>query len=121
MKHVPHPYERKLARALDRMGGLYLPQDLITATLAGKMQMFAENDSVAVTQVAQYPRAKVLEVLVVVGKLSECRILHDRIIQYAEDEGIGLITTVGRKGWIPDAKEHGWKIKMTGCVYQKEL
>jgi hypothetical protein len=116
-----HPFHRKLARALDRMGGLYTPQDILVAIAEGRMQSFVEGDSWAITQVAKYPRATVLEVLVALGDLQDCRILHDRILDYARDCGIGLVNTFGRRGWIPDAKAHGWKVKMTGCVYQKEL
>jgi hypothetical protein len=116
-----HPYHRKLAKALDRMGGLYLPQDILAAIAEGRMQSFVEGDSWAITQVTKYPRATVLEVLIALGDLKDCRILHDRILKYAEEIGVGLINTFGRRGWIPDAKERGWKVKMTGYVYQREL
>ena len=46
-----HPYQKKLDRVLDRMGGLYHVSDLIADVMAGKKQMFALNDSIAVTQI----------------------------------------------------------------------
>ena len=44
------PLSRKLARVLDRMGGLYTLHDILTAIAAGKMQSFAEGDTWAITK-----------------------------------------------------------------------
>jgi hypothetical protein len=116
-----HPYHRKLARALDRMGALWTVQDILSAIAEGRMQSFAEGDSWAVTQIAVFPRAKVLEILVALGDLEACRKLHDRVLDYAMEHDIGLIQAYGRRGWIVDAKKNGWKIKTTSYLYQKEL
>ena len=118
---APHPYVRKLERVLDRMGGLYLVTDILTAVRAGKMQMFAEGDSIAVTQIALYPRAKALEIVAVVGELEELRILHDRLMTFAAEIGASVIQAYGRKGWLPDATKRGWKIKAQAFIYQKEM
>lgn len=122
MNVVPfHPYYAKLARALDRMGGYYTPQDILCAIAEGKMHSFTEGDSWAVCQVAQYPRAKVLEILIAVGDLAECRLLHNRIIEFAEENDISVIEAYGRRGWLADAQRQGWKVKARNFVYQKEL
>jgi hypothetical protein len=116
-----HPYHARLARALDRMGGLWTLNDILTAIALGKMQSFTEGDSWAVTQIAVFPRATVLEILVAVGNLDDCRILHDRILQYARDHDIGLVQAYGRRGWMPDAKGHGWKVRTASYLYQREM
>jgi hypothetical protein len=116
-----HPGHRKLARVLDRMGAYFTPQDILSAVAIGKMQSFVEGDSWAVTQIAQFPRAKVLEILVVVGKLDELRVLHDRIMDFAAEIGASVIQAYGRKGWFADAASHGWKVKAKNYVYQREL
>jgi hypothetical protein len=116
-----HPYHRKLERVLDRMGGLYTVQDILTAIAVNRMQSFVEGDSWAVTQVVDFPRARVLEILVALGDLNDCRILHDRILKYAEENGVGLVWAYGRRGWLSDAKSHGWKIKAANYVYHREL
>lgn len=85
------------------------------------MQSFAEGDSWAVTQICNFPRAKVLEILVALGDLEACRKLHDRIIQFADEHDIGLVQAYGRRGWISDAKSHGWKVRTTSYLYQREL
>lgn len=122
MNVVPfHPYYAKLARALDRMGGLYTPQDILLEIAEDRMQSFTEGDSWAICRVSQFPRAKVLEILIAVGDLAECRILHDRIISYAEENDISVIQAYGRRGWLDEANRRGWKVKARNFVYQRDM
>ena len=114
-------YHRKLARVLDRMGGLYTLNDILTAISQGKMQSFVEGNSWAVTQICQFPRAKVLEIFAVVGNVDELRILHDRLLIFAAEIGASVIQAYGRKGWLADAQRRGWKIKARSFVYQREI
>jgi hypothetical protein len=116
-----HVYHKKLARVLERIGGLYTVSDILAAIAEGKMQSFAEGDSWAITQVIAFPRARMLNILVALGDLKECRKLHDRILQYARDNNIGLVQAYGRRGWMPDAMAHGWKARTTSYLYQREL
>lgn len=116
-----HPYHRHLARVLDAMGGVFSVNDILGAIAEGKMQSFMEGDSWAVTQIADFPRAKLLEILVALGDLEQCRKLHDQVLQYANDHDIGLVQAYGRRGWMPDAKSHGWKVRTTSYLYQREL
>ena len=81
--HVPHPYYAKLKRVLARAGDLYTVQDILDELDANKMQSFVEGESVAITRIALYPRCKVVEVLAVVGKVDEARVLHDRVLIFA--------------------------------------
>jgi hypothetical protein len=114
-------YHRKLAKALERNGGLYLLQDILDAVAEGRMQSFAANNSWAVTQVSQYPRAKALEIIAVVGDLGDGEKLHERVLAYARDEGCQLVMAHGRLGWAPNARKHGWKIVSRSMIFIKEL
>lgn len=116
-----HPYHQRLARVLDRMGGVYLVSDILEAIAAGRMQSFAHGDTWAVTKVVDFPRARMLEILAVVGDHEQSRRLHERIINYAKENGIALIQAYGRRGWLPDANANGWKVKTTSYLYQREL
>lgn len=116
-----HPYHQRLARTLDRMGGVYLVSDILAAIAAGKMQSFAEGDTWAVTQVIDFPRARALEILAVIGEHEQFRKLHERILQYARDNDIALMRAYGRRGWLPDAKANGWKVKTASYLFQREL
>jgi hypothetical protein len=116
-----HPYHRKLGRLLERMGGLWTVSDILTAIAEGRMQSFTEGDSWAITQIAVFPRAVVLEILIALGDLDQCRILHDRILQYARDHDIGLVQAYGRRGWLNHPLTSGWKIRTRSFLYQREL
>jgi hypothetical protein len=116
-----HPYHAKLARLLDRMGGLWTVQDILSAIAEGRMQSFVEGETWAITQIACFPRAKLLEILVVVGVLDDCQKLLDRIFQYANDHDIGLIQAYGRRGWLDHPLTAGWKIRTKSFLYQREL
>ena len=85
------------------------------------MQSFMEGDSWAVTKIVNFPRARMLEIMVALGELEACRRLHDRILDSARENDIGLVQAYGRRGWNADAKSHGWKVRTTSYLYQKEL
>ncbi len=116
-----HPYHAKLQRVLNRMGGLYTQNDILVALAKNEMQSFVEGESVAITRIALYPRAKVIEVLAVVGKLDEARRLHDRILIFAAEVGASVIQAYGRSGWMPDAQRRGWKVIAENYVYQRNM
>jgi hypothetical protein len=114
-------YEQKLARVLDRMGGLYLVDDLLTAIGEGRMQSFAVNNTWAITEVLEYPRAKQVQVIALVGDLADGDAIHDRVLDYAREVNAGLVSACGRRGWMPNAASHGWRLKAKSYLYQKEL
>jgi hypothetical protein len=118
---VMHPYHAKLARLLDRMGGLWTVQDILVAIAEGRMQSFVEGDSWAITQIAKFPRATVLEILIALGDIEECRRLHGKILQYARDHDISLVQAYGRRGWLNHPLTAGWKIRTKSFLYQREL
>ena len=116
-----HPYHAKLKRVLDRMGGLYTLNDILSAIAKNEMQSWVEGELWALTRIAIYPRAKVVEVLAVVGRLDEARVLHDRILIFAAEVGASVIQAYGRTGWMPDAKRRGWTVKAKNYVYSKDM
>ena len=116
-----HPYYFKLKRVLARAGDLYTVDDIRTELAQNKMQSFVEGESVAITRIALYPRAKVVEVLAVVGKVDEARVLHDRVLIFASEVGARVIQAYGRKGWLHDAQRRGWKVIAENYVYQRDV
>ena len=116
-----HPHHRKLARLLERMGGLYTLHDILTAIAEGRMQSFVENETWAITKIAIFPRARLLEIMVVVGDLGDCQKLLDRIYQFADENDIGLVQAYGRRGWFNHPLTSGWKIRTKSYLYQREL
>jgi hypothetical protein len=114
-------YHRKLERVLDRMGGLYTLNDILTAIGEGKMQSFVENNSWALTQVNQYPRARTLQIVAMVGDLVDVDPLHAKILAYANENNAGLISAYGRLGWMSEAARLGWRLKAKSYLYHREM
>jgi hypothetical protein len=118
-----HPYHQKLARVLDRMGGLYMLNDILTAIGEGRMQSFVENDSWAITQVNQYPRARSLQLVAMVGDLKDVDALHAKILDYADEANCGLLSTYGRMGWLREGsfRRLGWRLKAKNYLFHREM
>jgi len=116
-------YHRKLERVLDRMGGLYTLNDILTAIAEGKMQSFVEGNSWAITQVNQYPRARTLQLVALVGHLEDVDALHAKILAYADDVNAGLLSTYGRLGWLREGswRRLGWRLKTKNYLYHRDM
>jgi hypothetical protein len=98
-----------LARALRAGGDTHTVEDILIEINAGKKQSFVHGSTWAITQVLDFPRKRVLELFMVVGKGCELALLEDRIVQFAKDIGADFIRTQGRTGWRKRAKEMGWE------------
>jgi hypothetical protein len=114
-------YHKRLARALDRQGGLWSISDILERISAGTMQSFVKNNSWIVTQISVFPRRRMLEIVAAVGDLGDCRALHNEVIAFADRMNVDLVAAYGRLGWVRDARRNGWKIKTTSYLYHKEL
>jgi hypothetical protein len=116
-------YHRKLARVLDRMGGLYTLNDILTAIAEGRMQSFVVNNSWAITQVQNFPRARQLQLLAYVGDLADVDALHAKILAYADEVNASLLSTYGRMGWLREGsfRRLGWRLKARSQLYQREM
>ena len=112
-------YHRKLAKALDRMGGLYTLNDILTRVAKGDMQSFAHNNGWVITCVVDYPRRRVLDILVAVGDLDDILFLHDVVVAYASKVNASLIRAYGRPGWDKFVKANKWHV--VNHVYYKEM
>lgn len=119
----PQPYFRKLERVLDRMGNTHLLSDILTAIHEGRMQSFAENNSWAVTQLQDFPRARQLQLIAMVGDLADIDSLHSKILAYADEVNAGLLSTYGRLGWLREGswQRLGWRLKARSQLYQREM
>jgi hypothetical protein len=116
-------YEQKLARVLDRMGSTYLVDDILTAISEGKMQSHVVNNSWGITQVQDFPRARQLQLLAMVGDLADLDPLHAKILDYADAVNAGLLSTYGRLGWLREGSfaRLGWRLKTKSHLYQREM
>jgi hypothetical protein len=114
-------YEQKMARVLDRLGGLYLLDDILERIQDGRMQSHVVGNSWAITEINVFPRARQLHVLAIVGDLTDTPALNDKVLDFAREVGVGLIATQGRRGWMAMGHDLGWKLKAKSFLWQKEL
>ena len=114
-------YQQKLARVLDVMGALYTVDDILTAIGEARMQSFAVGNSWAITQVQDFPRARQLQLVAMVGDLSDVEALHDKVLAYADAVNAGLLATHGRMGWLREGswRRLGWRLKAKSHLYQR--
>lgn len=99
-------------------GGLYEWEDILEAMANGSMQSFSDGQSFVLTRIVDYPRKRVLEILLLVGTVEEIHATEPRVIQFAQDHGCEAIIGYGRLGWegvMPD----GWRKVFS--FYIKEL
>lgn len=114
-------YHAKLAKALDRQGGLFSLADVLERISDGRMQSFVSGNSWAVTQISVYPRRRQLEVVAAVGDLEDHEVLDERMTMFAFEMGVDRIATFARLGWKKYAEPLGWKIRATNYLYCKDL
>lgn len=91
---------RRFEEGLRRGGGLYTPQDIIDACRDGEMQMWTHEDSFAVTQIVNFPRKRILNVVLVVGHMKDLDSIWPNVLQFAQDVAVDFVRAVGRPGWI---------------------
>lgn len=114
-------YHEKLAKALERAGGLYSLNDILERCADGRMQSFTWNNSWVVTQISVYPRSRVIDIIALVGDLDDGENLHAQVFDFARTMEVNAIVAQGRVGWARLAKSHGWKTVSQNTVFRKEV
>lgn len=95
MRDLYQEAEECLAKA----GGLFVVQDLLDAIKTGDMQSFSDGRTWVVTKLCNYPRKRVLDVVLVVGDLHAAYLIEEEVEAFARNNGAEMMVTEGRKGW----------------------
>jgi hypothetical protein len=114
-------YHEKLGKALERAGGLYTLNDILERLADGRMQSFTWNNSWVVTQISVYPRARVIDIIALVGDIDDGENLHKQVFDFAHTMEVDAVVATGRYGWARLAKSHGWKTVSQNTVFRKEV
>jgi hypothetical protein len=104
-----HDYRGQIERALAYSGGTHLFEDVVEGVAAGRMQMWPNGDSVAVTEIIEYPRKKVLHVFLAAGRMSDLTDMIDAAFEWGKAYGCTAMTMAGRHGWRRVLARHGWQ------------
>ncbi len=95
-------YKRRIHHvraALAYSGGTHDEYDVAAGIAEGHFQMFCGGDSIAITEINEYPKAKDCHVFLAGGNLQELEVVTARIEQWARSIGCTRVTLAGRKGW----------------------
>ena len=114
-------YRAKLAKALARAGDLYALDDLLERIADGRMQAHVSRETIAVTEISVYPKARTLTMILLVGDLDDGEDLHRQVLDFARKMECDAVVAQGRHGWARLAKSHGWKTVSTNMVFRKEV
>lgn len=112
----------KFDRALKAGGDLYDFDDIMERVKDGRMQSFVQGDTWIITQVNEFPKARVLEITFVVGFIEDAIDALPQILNFARTIGATRLTALGRDGWGHHARAHvqlGWK--KVGTLFARNL
>ena len=114
-------YRAKLAKALKRAGDLYSVADILERIADGRMQAHVSRETIAVTEISVYPKARTLTMILLVGDLDDGEDLHRQVFDFARKMECDAVVAQGRRGWARLAKSHGWRIVSENAVYLREV
>jgi hypothetical protein len=108
----------KMDRALQEGNNLFNLDDIMDCLQRGEMQSHVVGDTWGITQVHVWPRRKSVNILFVVGDVSDLPLLEQKIEKWAKGIGANVITAIGRDGWWK-FRTSGWK--KVGVMYSKDI
>lgn len=104
----PDEYLSRAEKVLAAFGGLFTFSDIIERINDGRMQSFTRNNTLIVTQINEYPRRKVVEIVLLVGDVEDALEMEHDVQEWALNAGATLLMAAGRFGWEPLMTD-GWK------------
>jgi len=110
-------FRPELEAAMDHNGGTHTFDDLTLMVLQGRLRLWSTKNSVALTEIVEYPRQKHYHVFAAGGDLTEMLDTIPQLEQAARDAGCCKLTLSGRRGWA----KVGWTEQFTTCVRSIEL
>ena len=100
---------QRMQRALDCGGNTHALEDVVGLIRAGHAQFWEAPDGAAVTEIIEYPRAKILRYWLLAGRLDDVLSLEPTIERWAVEQGCGTAIACGRRGWAPIVEARGWR------------
>jgi hypothetical protein len=107
-----------LQRAIDVVDGLASLEQVLDAIQNGRAQYWTHENSVLVTQIMDYARAKCLRFSMAGGVMKEVLELRDRAMADAKAQGCTRAEIFGRIGWM---RQLGPDWRLTGVILRREI
>lgn len=113
-------FRPELEAAMAHNGGTHTFDDLTAMVLQGRLRMWTTENSIALTEIIEYPRQKHYHVFAAGGDLGEIVATIPQVEQAARDAGCCKLTISGRRGWVRPLTSEGWVEQFTTCVRSLE-
>lgn len=94
--------------ALVYSGGTHEWEDIVEGVHKAHMQLWANKDAAAITEIIQYPRKKVLNVFLAGGEMGQLIEMLESAKAWGNAQGCDTITMSGRRGWLRVLGKQGW-------------
>lgn len=92
-------FRPQLEAALSYGGGTITIEDVEAGVRAGKYQLWPGEHSVLVTEIAEFPRQRALNICWAGGHLPEIEVILPIVLAWGRDKGCTRARFVGRRGW----------------------
>lgn len=109
----------KLERAVERDGGMSSVASVVQSIREGRAQFWQEGETVAVTELLQYPEALAVKYMLTAGNIREACALLPKIEAWARDKGAVRAESLGRRGWTRLARRFGYEPR--AVLFVKDL
>ena len=101
--------KRWLDPALDVGGNTHTFADIITAVMAGEMQLWQGPKGAAVTLILSHPQKRLIHFFLAGGEMEQVLDFQDSVAAWGKAHGCTEMTLAGRVGWSRVLKPFGWE------------
>lgn len=101
-------YRALIDRALAYSGGTHTFEDVAELIVSGKAQLWPAQRGVAVTEIVEYPRKRVLHIFLAAGEMGQLLDMIDAAADWGRSQGATSLTMSGRLGWLRVLDKHGF-------------
>lgn len=103
------PYQDLIESALRFCGGTHLYEDIVEGVELEQFMFWPGQNSCIVTELADFPRKRLLHVFLAAGDLAELKDMEPSLQFFAKTLNCDAITLTGRSGWERSLKTMGYK------------
>lgn len=96
---LAHVYRPQIEAALAHGSGTHTFEDVVADLAGGRMQLWPGHESVVVTEIREFPRAKVLHVVLAGGTLKALEPMLEPLLNWGRAQGCSRVMMLGRPGW----------------------
>jgi len=112
-------WREHIDRALAYSGGTHTFEDIRDSVILGRMQLWENSDSMAITEIIMYPRKKTLHIFLASGTMDGVQAMLASAEEWGRQQGCEAVTFAGRSGWRRVMDKRGFKETLT--VMEKGL